>query len=146
MNLHSFSLIAALIGLGTLAVAHTGVQNPAVLARMESMKATQDSTKVLGDMAKGARGFDAALARAAAAEIARHASETPDLFSARETDPMTEALPVIWENFEDFTRKSQELESVASALAMSLETEADLREGLMRIGAGCKSCHERYRK
>lgn len=141
-----FPMTAVLIGIGSLAIAHTGVSNPDVLARMELMKQTQESTKVLGAMAKGERTFDASLARAAAAEIARHANETPDLFRAQEMDAKSEALPAIWENFDDFIRKSKDLGAVALALSTSLETEADLRAGLGQIGAACKACHESYRK
>ena len=136
----------ALIGLGTLAVAHTGVSNPAVLARMESMTETQDNTKVLGAMVKGERDFDVMAARAAAAEIARHAKQTPDLFRIKEMDPKTEALPAIWEDFDDFTAKSKSLEDVATSLAASLETEDQLRAGLGQIGAACKACHKSYRE
>lgn len=130
----------------TLAVAHTGVKNPTVLARMEAMKETQESTKVLGAMAKGERSFDADTARAAAAEIARLAGQTPALFEVQETDPNSEALPVIWDRFDDFTEKSLALEAAADALAASIETEEQLRAGLGRIGAACKACHEVYRK
>lgn len=137
---------AGALCLATFAAAHTGVKNPAVVARMDAMKATQDGVKVLGAMVKGERSFDATAARAAAAEIAAEAARTPDLFKAQETDPNSEALPVIWEDFADFTAKSKDLERVALALSASLETEDQLRAGLGQIGAACKACHEVYRE
>ncbi|WP_136439509.1 c-type cytochrome [Pacificoceanicola onchidii] len=137
-------LIAAC--LGSVALAHGGVTNPAVMARMEAMKSTGDAMKVLGTMAKGARAFDAAEARAAAADVARFAAQTPALFEAPEDDPKAEALPAIWERFEDFTAKAQETEALALALSRSLQTEDDLKAGLMQLGASCKACHSEYRK
>lgn len=128
------------------AAAHSGVKNPSVLARMEAMKVTQDNTKILGAMAKGERTFDAATARPAASEIARLAAETPGLFEAEETDATSEALPAIWDRFDDFKEKSVALEKAALVMSAGLETKADLREGLGRIGAACKACHELYRK
>lgn len=130
----------------TLAVAHTGVQNPAVLARMESMKVTQDSTKVLGAMVKGDVTFDAVIARAAAETIAKEAARTKSLFEGQETDPKSEALPTIWKDFDDFNAKSRDLYAVATALSVSLETEEELRIGLGQIGGACKACHEAYRE
>ena len=131
---------------GTLAFAHTGVKNMAVMARMESMSALGDNVKILGEMAKGKQAFDADQARAAAEAIARHAAETPALFKAPETDPKSEALPVIWDDFAAFVEESDSLEAVASDLAVTMQNVDDLRNGLSRIGAACKACHQVYRK
>jgi len=128
------------------ALAHGGVQNAAVLARMEAMKAIGDATKMLGEMAKGTTAFDADAARAAARTIAAHAAETPALFEARADDPKSEALPDIWENFEDFTARSNTLEKLAGDLASTLETPDELRAGLGQLAGACKACHAAYRE
>ncbi|MCK0148770.1 cytochrome c [Marivita sp. S6314] len=135
-----------LLGTATLAMAHSGVTNPAVMARMESMKGMQDSTKMLGAMLKGTVAFDAEAAREALHDIAQHAAETPDLFTAREMDPKSEALPVIWEAFEDFVEKSDALQSLATVSAQSLAGEDDLQTVMTQLGAACKDCHARYRE
>ena len=127
------------------ALAHQGVQNPAVMERMHAMKTIGENTKVLGQMAKGVVAFDAARARAAAAEIAVQAGRTPGLFDAPETDPKSEALPAIWENFPDFTTKSEALRAAAE-MARSIETPQDLTAALGAIGATCKACHSEYRE
>ena len=140
-------ILPILLTLGASAVlAHGGVQNPAVLARMDAMKAIGDATKVLGEMAKGATAFDTETARAAAQTIANHAAETPALFEAREDDPMSEALPGIWENFEDFTAKAADLETLAATLVTGLDSPEALRVGLGELGASCKACHSEYRQ
>lgn len=135
-----------LASLGTVALAHGGVKNAAVLARMESMKSIGEAMKVLGLMAKGETAFDVAVARSAAADVARLAAQTPALFDAPESDPKTEALPSIWDHFDDFTAKSQQTETLARALSKNLKTPEDLNAGLMQLGATCKACHKEYRK
>lgn len=141
-----YAVICAAALLASAAFAHQGVQNAAVKARMDSMSAISQGLKVLGAMAKGEAAFDATTARAAAADIARHAAETPALFAAPETDPKSEALPVIWDQFDDFTAQSQALESIARGLSTSLSAPQDLGPALAALGASCKSCHEAYRE
>lgn len=142
----TLTLAATLVVLATLGYAHTGVQNPAVMARMDGMKAIGDAMKTISAMAKGEVAFDAATARAAAAQVARHAAQTPDLFEAEETDPKSEALPAIWDNFADFTAKAQDTERAALTVAQNLDTAADLTPALTSIGVTCKACHSDYRK
>ena len=139
-------LAAAVACAAGVALAHGGVKNMTVMKRMEAMKSIGESTKVLGQMAKGEVAFDAEAAKAAALAIARHAAETPVLFEEQAEDTKEEAKPVIWERFDDFTTLAGDLETVALKAAQTLETEADLRPALGRIGAACKACHEVYRE
>lgn len=133
------------LGSATAALAHEGVQNPAVKARMDGMSAIANNMKTLGQMAKGSSAFHAETARSAAAEIARHAAATPDLFEANETDPKSEARPEIWVRFDDFTAKAVELETIATGAAQSIREPADLRATMGTLGASCKACHSDYR-
>lgn len=129
----------------TAALAHSGVQNPAVKARMDGMSAIGKNTKVLGSMAKGEVAFDAQSAREAANLIAHHAAQIPDLFEQQASDPKSEALPTIWQSYTDFLVKADALEVAASAAASGISTESDLRPALAAIGGSCKSCHKIYR-
>ena len=135
------SLVAA-----TVALAHQGVQNPAVMARMNGMSAIAEHMKTLGQMSKGATAFDAEVARSAAAAIAEHAAEAPKLFEANETDPKSEARPEIWSNFEDFAAIATELETIAIGLSTSINDPADLTAAVRTLGANCQSCHSVYRE
>lgn len=132
--------------LATGALAHTGVKNAAVKARMDGMSAIANEMKTLGQMSKGVIPFDAAQARTATAAIAKHAAETPALFKAEEDDPMSEAKADIWENFDDFTKKSKTLATLASELSVSIEADSDLAPALKALGATCQSCHKPYRE
>lgn len=126
-------------------VAHVGVENPAVMVRMHAMKNISDNMKVLVQMNKGERPFNAAEARAAATEITDDGMETPALFEIREDDPKSEAKPEIWENFADFTSKADALVTVASDMSQSLQTFADLQQTVPELGQTCLACHDKYR-
>ena len=137
------SLILALVA--GVALAHSGVKNPAVMARMNLMSDTAAQAKIIGQMAKGETPFDAAKARAAAKAIADHAAKTPELFQDREDDPKSEARPAIWDDFADFTKKAEEMRKVALGAANSIQSAEDLEPAMQALGAGCKSCHTPYR-
>ena len=72
----AFLAISLLVG---AAVAHEGVKNPAVMARMQNMSMIADGMKTLGQMGKSAIPFNAEQAQSATRAIARHAAETPGL-------------------------------------------------------------------
>lgn len=135
----------ALLLIATAALAHQNVKNPAVKARMDAMSAIGDHMKVLGAMAKGQVAFDVDAARGAAAGIAAQASRVPALFEAPESDPKSEALPAIWDNYADFTAKAENMGNAARAFANSIGTEADLRAAMQSLGATCAACHKPYR-
>ena len=135
---------AALVVAGA-AFAHTGVKNPAVKARMDAMSAIGAEMKVLGQMAKGGMDFDASKAKGAAGEIARLSSEINALFEAEESDPKSEALPAIWQNFSDFSAKSDALQVAAELASGNIATMDDLKAALGSIGATCGACHKAYR-
>lgn len=137
---------AALIGMSALAFAHSGVENPAVMARMHGMDTISSGMKQIGEMAKGQRPFDAEQARGAMREISRHAAQVPALFEAPETDPKSEALPAIWESYDDFTAKAKALEDLARAQAGSVATKDDLVTAAGQIAKTCNACHDRYRE
>lgn len=137
---------AGTIAVGSMALAHSGVKDKTVLARMDAMKALSEQTKILGDMARGKRAFDADAAKSAAAQIAQNAAMTPQMFETEAQDPKSEALPAIWEDFADFVERSEALEQAAQSLAARPVTQACLDEGMRRISATCKACHEVYRE
>ncbi|MGB1390152.1 MAG: c-type cytochrome [Paracoccaceae bacterium] len=143
------ALTAALAGamvLATAALAHQGVQNAAVKARMDGMSAIGANMKTLGAMAKGQVAFDAGQAREAAAAVAEEAARIPSLFEAQEADPKSEALPLIWTEFDRFTAIAHDLEAAATAAASALNEPEDLGPALKAIGGQCSACHKAYRE
>lgn len=136
-------LVTALLALATAAVAHKGVENPAVLERMQLMTSIKDHTATLGEMLKGAAPFDADRAKAARAALARDAARIPALFEAPETDPKSEAVPAIWDEWDAFEEIAQEMEE--AALALDLEDAGGLKQSFGAYAGTCRACHERFR-
>lgn len=126
-------------------LAHADATNPVVIERMETMKAIGGAMKTLADMAKGEAEFDTARADAAVATMGENAGNIAAKFEANETDPETEALPAIWENWDDFVKKSEDLVMASSSVA-SITDEAALGAALGQLGGTCKACHSDYRK
>ena len=139
------TLVAAVIALiGAAALAHEGVKDPGVKARMDNMEYIRASMAVLGDMAKGKTAFEANLAAQARANLMSAADAVPELFETPHKDPKSEALPAIWTNWPDFLERA----AAFKAAAESLEPESldSLRAGLRTVGGSCQGCHEVYRQ
>lgn len=134
---------AFFLSVSVAAVAHGGVENEVVKARMDAMKEIGSAMKVLGTMAKGAVEFDAVAAQAAVDAVADQSAMVPVLFEAQETDPMSEAKPEIWTNWDDFVAKSNALN--AAATSVSITDASSIPAALGAMGGSCKDCHTDYR-
>lgn len=128
------------------ALAHSNVRNAAVKLRMDSMEDIGAAMKTLGDMARGKRGFDADAANGALGIVARESARMPDLFRAPETDPTSEALPAIWQDFARFEARAQDMQTTAAALQGTIRDTGDLSPALQRLGGACKACHTDFRE
>ncbi|KGM47197.1 c-type cytochrome [Pseudooceanicola atlanticus] len=135
----------ALIATGTAAFAHSGVKDPDVMNRMMGMSELAKQMKVIGSMHMGQASFDAAAVNAALEKIAEEASYIPSLFETKALDPKSEALPVIWDDFEAFTARAEALQSTAAGLAGSVESSGDLMQVMHEIGQSCSACHSDFR-
>ncbi|MDU8910762.1 cytochrome c [Aestuariicoccus sp. MJ-SS9] len=127
----------------TAAFAHSGVKDPDVKARMALMTEVKEATGVLGDMARGKMAFDAAQAEVARAALEAHATRIPTAFETQAQDPKSEALPVIWSDWQGFVAAAEQMETAASG--MKVASLDDLRGGMGALGKSCASCHETYR-
>jgi cytochrome c556 len=139
--------LATPLAAATLAAAvdaHTGVSDPQVKARMETMSQISDAMKVIGTMAKGAAEFDADAAEAALERVASLATQIPEDFEPKATDPVSEARPEIWEEWDSFTAQAEDLAETADAL--SITARDDLRPAIAELGGACRACHEDYRE
>jgi cytochrome c556 len=96
-------------------------------------------------MVKGAVPFDAEAAKAALRQISEEASYIPSLFQTEALDPKSEALPVIWGDFDTFASRAKRLENTAARLAGGIETAADLGPAVQQIGKACGACHADFR-
>jgi cytochrome c556 len=130
----------------SLALAHSGVNNKDVMARMKLMSDMATNMKIIGQMAKRETAFEKNQAKESLGEIARLSGETPRAFKINANDPKSEAKAEIWADFNAFTKLAERLMADSSRLAKNLETEKDLRPALLELSRSCKTCHSKYRE
>ena len=130
----------------TLALAHEGATG-VVKERMDLMTRQQKDMKLIGDMAKGKTPFDAARAAEAAHDVRITAKKIHELFPEGSAGGQSDALENIWKEWDRFADNAQDLESVASELASSLEDDSaqDWKSAFQKVTDACKSCHEDFR-
>lgn len=126
------------------ALAHDGVKDPTVMKRMKAMEQSASALKVLGQIAKGQRAYDAALAVRTQKALVAASGATATLFKSQATDPKSEALPAIWQNWSDFQKRAKASNRAAKALDAS--SAGTIGAGLGAIGQTCSGCHELYRQ
>jgi len=136
-------LLAALLA-ATAALAHSGVKDPQVKARMEGMGVLGAQTKIVSQMAKGTAPFDAAKARTAIELMQAETQRVPALFEAEADDPKSEAKPAIWTDWAAFTART---DALSNALDAADVTSPDaLNATLRKIGTTCGGCHQQFRE
>ena len=128
----------------TAVLAHSGVKNAQVKARMDGMAAQGTQTKILGQMAKGAAPFDASKAQAAIQALKTEAKRIPALFQPQADDPKSEAKREIWTNWPTFTERSATLHDALAAADVT--TPDALSRAVRAIGAACGACHKQFRE
>ena len=138
--------VAVFITAFSVAFAHSGVKDKNVKERMMLMKEMANNTKIIGQMLKGKTSFDANEAKLALERLSSLSLETPEVFKINATDPKSEAKSNIWDEFDEFTKLSQDLAEATEVLARSVGTINDLRPALKRVSSGCKACHSKYRE
>ena len=143
MKTYTKTLALGLILIGGIAVAKEGVENPIVKVRMDTMAGIGASVKVLGDMASGKTPFDAAKAAEAGGVIAGNSVQITEVFEPQETDPVSEAKPEIWANWDDFSAKADAL--FKASMALDTSSLEGVQAGMAGLGGACKACHTDYR-
>ena len=127
-------------------LAHSGVLNKDVAARMTLMSSMGRNMGVLGKMLQKKAPFDRGKAVQAINNIEQLAVETPTVFERRVLDPKSEARDLIWEEFEAFKKISISLATSAKQLSSSMKSSDDLRPALINLSQSCKECHSRFRE
>ena len=145
MRIRAAFLIA---GLGVFAFAAAAVaQGDPIKQRQETMKTIGGSMKLLGEMAKGEKPYDADAAKAAMTRINESIDGFPALFpKGTETGGDTAASPKIWEDMAEFEEDATALKTVSAELIPVVGESVDsLRASLGKLGGACKDCHEDFR-
>lgn len=137
-------LLGLCLGLASATMAHEGVSDPKVKAWMHAMGQAGQASKTLGTMAKGKTPYDVESATQAKASLIDVSNSISILFETQSTDPVSEALPAIWQDYDDFALKAAEMTKAAKALDVS--SPSVIGQGLRDLAGTCRSCHRAYRK
>lgn len=117
---------------GTPSIAHenaTGI----VAERMKAMEAVGDAMKDLTALFRGQVSYDPEAVRRAAVTIAAHGADNlTRLFPEGSLDRPTEALPVIWQDWDRFETLAGELSVAAEVLAAAAGNPRPETGGLVR--------------
>ena len=118
-------------------------ENSGYVERSKLMQNIRLEFSVLARMSREKIEFDESLATSARLNLLKFAASTPAIFEDDDLPINSEALPAIWENWNDFLSKSEDLEFALEGVDTS--TLIDLRGSLGNVGAACGSCHQKYR-
>ncbi len=146
-------VVCAFAGLAVYATVATSAEDlaAAVKERRAMMKDTvAPAAKLGGQMVKGVVPFDAAKAAKAMNDISGVPEKYVTLFpkgTEHGAIPDSEALPAIWENFDDFKALAMKLKDTSAKAAGA----AEQGKGTFAAAFGdmtkvCKQCHESYRE
>lgn len=139
-----FGLVATGVALSPGAFAQ---EEPQVV-RQEMMERVGQANGVMGRMVRGQAEYDRQAAIEALETIREVAATFPEHFpEGSETGFETEALPAIWDNFEDFEAKSAAMEERAAELIAAAPEDLESFQPLFEQFAGsCRDCHSTYRQ
>ncbi|GAA6209002.1 hypothetical protein NBRC116601_22950 [Cognatishimia sp. WU-CL00825] len=129
--------------MASFALAHQGVTDPHIKARMHAMSTAGQASKTLGDMAKGKRAFEQEAAQQARADLLQISTDIPALFEVEALDLVTEAAPDIWSNFAQFQSRAEAMQKAV----MDLDTSSpeEIARGMRAVGRSCGGCHKPFR-
>lgn len=146
------SLVAICAALATTAVADGHANTPeaaAMAARKAHMSLYGFNLGPLGAMVKDEIPYDAAVAAAAAANLAALSSVDQTSYWLDGTDSSVEgsrAKAEIWTDAEGFAAREMALTEAATALAAVAGNDLDaLKLAFGPVGQACGACHEDYR-
>lgn len=142
------SLSVAVAGTTSLVNAHSGASG-VMKERMDMMKGMADAMKAMGGMFKGEAPFEPAIVAENAAYLAKHALMIPDLTPEGSSDHPSEALPIVWQDWDGYVASSNELAVEGKKLVDIAGNGADLdatRAQYIKVGKICGTCHDQYRK
>ncbi|WP_170138565.1 c-type cytochrome [Rhodobium orientis] len=132
-----------------------------VKERMDVMQELKDTMKRVTPMFKGEVPYEKAVVKAAGKHIHAHAgADMTALFPKDSLQHPSDALPVIWEDWPDFTSRAKDLKSLGKELAKNagkgapegIRLSAEVArvvpaaDTFKKIAKTCNACHETYRK
>ncbi|MEZ5934095.1 MAG: cytochrome c [Alphaproteobacteria bacterium] len=142
------SLAVGAAGTASRVQAHSSATG-VVKERMEMMKGMGEAMKAMGPMFKGETPFDAGVVAEKAAHVAEHARRIPAMTPEGSMDHPSEALPIIWEDWDGYVEHAEKLAKEGAALqeiASNGADEAETRAQFLAVSKTCGGCHDKFRK
>lgn len=152
---------AAHLGLSLLALGLVSTSAPAlsqhafndadkaVEYRQKALSIMQNNFAVMGDMIKGDIEFDGVIFKERANDFSVLSAIPWVGFSQPGAMPgkNSDALPAIWDNWEDFSERAEQLQKDAKALhqAALTDDQNEIRKAFMAAARNCKGCHDQYK-
>lgn len=146
--------IAAVLSLGvsTVAVADKTAFNDgesAVNYRHSAFHIIRDNFAAMAAMVKGEEEYDADIFQQRAEDFARMTHIPWSAFSVEGAMPGedTDALPEIWDNWDDFKQRSESFIADGEALADAARSGSmdNIKPAFMAAAKNCKGCHDNYK-
>ncbi|OZB05494.1 MAG: cytochrome C556 [Idiomarina sp. 34-48-12] len=143
------SIVALTVSASAFAQHAFNDADKAVEYRQKALSIMQNNFAVMGDMVKGDIEFDGTIFAERANDFAALTSIPWIGFSQEGAMPgnNTDALPAIWDNWEDFVERAEKLQQDAKALqqAAAAGEQGAIREAFMTAARNCKGCHDQYK-
>lgn len=123
-----------------------------VKERMDAMTNMSDKSKLVADMFKGKTDFDRDALVDAAQAFSLHGSQMAELFpdtKESRSGSETDALPRIWDEWDDFEELVTEFIDQSESLKVSVtktEDVGELKKAFFKTTKSCSGCHKRFRK
>ncbi len=138
----------AFAALTATAFAPAHAQNLEVIKERKALlKEMGKATKDPGAMLKQEVPFDLAAVKAALATYKANAPKIAKLFpDDSKTGGETEALPAIWDNKADVTKRYEKLAADATAAEGTITDEISFLEEFPKVVGNCGGCHKQYRE
>lgn len=141
-------VILTILTLTTATLAQNGqtsrVTNAGVAERMATMNSANAALTVLSDMMGGKVIFSRKRADAAQEYLIKATEKIPSAFRKQHVDPLSNARPIIWSQWDDFKNRAKDARRKARAL--DTDSLPDLRKTLPRMILACLNCHQTYRQ
>ncbi|RWU11698.1 cytochrome c [Pseudidiomarina gelatinasegens] len=121
----------------------------AVEYRQKALSIMQNNFALMDDMVKGDIAFDNVIFSQRANDFAALASIPWIGFSQEGAMPgnNTDALPAIWDSWDDFVERADQLQKDARALQQAAASgdESAIRGAFLTAAKNCKGCHDQYK-
>ena len=143
----SFILLLALLSSSSI-LAHSGATG-VVKDRMDAMSEMALAMKSMALIVKGKHQVNPLTFIQGGELIAGHSHKAPDLFPIGSIQGTSEALPIIWQQWDDFVNLSLRTKTDAKKLAKMAQEGSELRpltQQFVKLASDCKACHKDYRK